>query len=102
MVRHCVLFRWKSNVTKADIDRVSDLLRSLPSSIPQIRSFCFGPDLGLVEDNYDFAVVAEFDGESDYQVYAQHPQHLKVVGEGIKPLLEERVAVQHRTDTESF
>src|SRR5438270_92879 len=60
MVRHVALFRWKDGTTAADVSRVEEGLRPLPSQIPCIRAYRFGRDLGIQEGNADFAVAAAF------------------------------------------
>lgn len=95
MVRHVALFHWKQGTTAADVSRVEEGLRPLPSQIPCIRSYRFGRDLGLQEGNADFAVVADFDDEAALRTYAQHPVHVAVINERIRPLVRSREAVQY-------
>ena len=58
MVRHVVCFRWKEGTTPEQVDEVAAALRELPRLIPEIRSFKFGPDMGVNAGNWDSAVVA--------------------------------------------
>jgi hypothetical protein len=69
MVRHVVCFRWKEGTTPEQVDEVAAALRELPRLIPEIRSFKYGPDLGVNAGNWDFAVVAEFDSIDDQTIY---------------------------------
>ena len=45
--------------------------------------------------NFDLAVVADFDDEAGYRVYATNPEHLTVIAERIRPILADRAAVQY-------
>jgi stress responsive alpha/beta barrel protein len=95
MVRHIALFRWKPGTTAADVLRVEEGLRPLPSQIPCIRSYRFGRDLGIQEGNADFAVVADFEDEDALRTYAEHPVHVAVLTERIRPLVQSREAIQY-------
>jgi len=96
MVRHIVMFRWIDGVTDEQRAAVRRALAALPGSIPEIADYRFGEDLDLSAGNYDFAIVADFrDGEA-FLRYAQDPTHLATVAEHIRPIVRERVAVQHR------
>ena len=77
------------------IRAVTDGLALLPSQIPEIRSYRFGPDLGLGGGNDDFAIVADFDDADAYRRYAEHPAHRHLIAELLTPILSGRHAVQY-------
>lgn len=92
-IRHIALFRWRNDVTPAQVALVEERLTELPGAIPELRSYDFGPDAGISEGNYDFAVVAEVDDRAGFLTYRDHPAHqaaLAVIG----PMLQERAAIQ--------
>ena len=91
---HVALFTWDAGTTDQQLLELSEALARLPGLIPEIRSYRFGPDLGLGEGNFDFAVVAEFDSADGYRVYATHPAHVDVITRLIRPLRDRRSAVQ--------
>lgn len=95
MFSHIVLFNWTDDATPNQINDVFANLRGLPAAIPEIRQYRFGRDAGLADDNYDAAVVADFDDEAAYRVYANHPTHKKLIENHLKPIMADRVAVQH-------
>ncbi len=86
--------RWKPGTTAAQKQAVREGLAALPAAIPEIRSYQFGDDAAIVEGNYEFAIVAEFDSASDFCTYAAHEAHQKLIAERIRPILRERAAVQ--------
>ena len=94
MFRHTVLFKWKPEAANEEKQRVATELAKLPSIVPSLRAFAFGPDAGLANTNFDFAVCADFDDEPGYFVYRDDPAHREVLDRYIKPILEQRVAVQ--------
>ena len=95
MFRHVVLLRWVPDATAEQQSHLESGLAELPSLIPEIRSYVFGADAHVNEGNFDFAVVADFDDFDSYLVYRDHPDHVAVITERIRPILAERAAVQH-------
>lgn len=96
MIRHIAFFRFKDEVTNADIDRLDGSLRSLPSRIDAISEYSCGRDLGITDGSWDYAVVADFADESAYEAYQAHPDHVEVSTNVAKPLMAESLRVQFR------
>jgi len=97
VLKHVVLLRWKPEASDADKQAVRDELATLPAAIPEIRRYVFGDDAGLADGNFDFAIIAEFDNRPDWQTYATHEQHQRVIAEHIRPILQDRAAVQYES-----
>jgi Stress responsive A/B Barrel Domain len=94
MIRHTVLFTWKPEATEEEKQRVATEVAKLPSIVPSVRAFASGPDAGLNQGNFDFAVTADFDDEDGYVAYRDDPGHREVVQRYITPILDRRAAVQ--------
>jgi Stress responsive A/B Barrel Domain len=99
MIRHIVLFRWNDGVSAVDVAAVHDALSGLPAAIPAIRTYTHGPDLGLGEGTWDYAVAADFDDAAGWQVYDEDREHGRVRSEVIRPLVRERAAIRIALDT---
>lgn len=95
MVRHVALFRWKEGTSPEAIAAVGDAVGGLPAAIPGVRAYAFGPDLGLIDGTFDFAVVADFDDEDAYRTYAHHAAHEEVSARFIRPITTDLVRVQY-------
>jgi hypothetical protein len=93
--RHVVLLRWVDSATADQRAAVESGIAKLPSLIPEIRSYVFGADAHVNEGNFDLAIVADFDDFDSYLVYRDHPDHVAVIAERMRPILAERAAVQH-------
>lgn len=89
-----MVFRWSDGVSDEAKNAVSTGLAALPGQIAAIRAYRFGPDAGLADGNWDFAVTADFLDEARYLEYRDHPAHRAVIVELIAPIAAERVAVQ--------
>nr|WP_062337477.1 Dabb family protein [Herbidospora sakaeratensis] len=94
MFRHIVLLRWVDEATDDQKAAVVAGLETLPANIPEIKNYVIGTDAKINEGNSDLGIVADFDSPDDYVVYRDHPVHLKVVADFIKPILAGRAAVQ--------
>ncbi len=94
MIRHIALFRFKDDVSTDDIDRLDAGLGSLPGKVPSIRGFTTGRDLGINDETWDYAVVADFDDIDGYRAYHEHPAHVDVVTTLTKPLTADLKRVQ--------
>jgi hypothetical protein len=97
MIRHVVLFAWIPEATDKEKHQVAEELGALPPLLTGLRSFSAGPDAGIIEGNFDFAVVADFEDTESYLAYRTHPAHRAVVDQVINPITKERVAVQYET-----
>ena len=95
VLRHVVLLRWRPEASDADLQSIRDGLAELPEAIPEIRRYVYGDDAKIAEGNFDFAIVADFETETDYHIYAKHDQHQKLIAERIRPVLQDRSAVQY-------
>jgi len=98
MIRHTVLFTWADGVTDAQVAHMVAELEARVAPIATISSYVHGPDLALVDGNADYAIVADFESVDDYVVYRDHPDHVAVIAESIKPLVAQRMAVQYDID----
>jgi hypothetical protein len=94
MIRHVVLFRWNAGIDDAHIAATTAAFQRLPGLIPQIKSYAFGPDLGVAATNFDYAVTGEFASVDDFLAYREHPDHQELVETYIVQYVTERVAVQ--------
>ena len=95
MIRHVVLLTFKPDTTEAQIEALAQALSGLPGRLPRIRSYKFGRDAGINDDQASFAVVADFDTTEDYVEYRDDEEHNRIIVELIKPILVTRTAVQY-------
>ena len=95
MIRHVVLFRWTDEATPEQKQRAADELGRLPALVPSLRVFSLGPDLGINQGNFDFAVAADFDDVDGYLAYRDHPEHRAIVAQFTTPIVAQRFAVQY-------
>lgn len=94
MIMHVVTFTFRPDASQDQIRALNRELATLPSKIPALRSYHFGSDLRLRDGNADFAVAAVVDDAEGVRGYLDHPDHVKLVNEFVKPIVATRNAVQ--------
>lgn len=98
MITHVVSFNWKPETTSEQLAAISAGLATMPSNVASIRTYEFGADLGANGDaNMDFAIVATFDDVEGWRAYDEHPHHVQVRGDVIRPWIAERASVQFQS-----
>jgi hypothetical protein len=95
MIRHVVLFTWDDEMTDNLEGQFAAELTALAPTLPGVLSYHAGPDVGLVEGNFDFAVVADFENAESYLGYRDHPEHQDIIGRLSRPHLRTRASVQY-------
>ena len=91
---HLVAFRWRAGTSPAAPAALRSALLAMAADLPQILSYRCGPDLGVLDGSWDFAVVAAARTVEDLRSYLDHPSHVAIVENLVRPILEQRVAVQ--------
>jgi hypothetical protein len=92
--RHIVLLTLGDG---CDLERLVTDLRALPASVPTIRTYVVGVDLGISDGNATIGVVGDFDDRAGWEAYRDDPEHQRIIIEQIRPHLLGRSAVQHDT-----
>jgi len=102
MILHIAAFRWKEEVTEADVSALTDALMAMAEGIPEIRSYVAGANLHLRPAGSDYGVAAILDDQEGLDAYLDHPDHLAVYEKFIGWMLAERAAVQLPISEGSF
>ncbi|GGH40015.1 Stress responsive A/B Barrel Domain [Cribrihabitans marinus] len=76
MIRHIVMFNWKPGTDPAVVDQVSAGFAKMCEAIPHVQSMSWGPDQGLAEANFDYAMTADFASVEDWNSYQAHAEHV--------------------------
>ncbi len=94
MIRHIAMLTLKPDAPDTAVQSLEEGLSLLGQTITEIAAYTYGSDLGLRDGNYDFAVVADFENDEDFKIYADHPDHQAFIQDRVAPILEKRVSVQ--------
>lgn len=95
-LRHVVMFKFKDGTSEADIKKVEDAFRALPSKIKEIKGFEWGTNNSPENLNQGFThcFFLTFDSEAGRAVYLPHPAH-KAFGELLRPYLDKVLVVDY-------
>ena len=94
MIRHCVMFKWKDDVTAEQLAAFVEGLKELGEGIDTVRGFAYGDDIGINEGNHDLCVTVDFDDEAGYAVYRDDADHQAFIAAKVRPILASRAGVQ--------
>jgi Stress responsive A/B Barrel Domain len=83
VIVHVVLFSPKPDLSETDRRTLLDALTTASSGIPSIRRFRVGKRVKhslpgyeqMMRDDYEFAVIIEFDDLEGLKSYLRHPAH---------------------------
>lgn len=77
MLRHVVMFKFKDSASPADIKKVEDAFRELPSKIKEVQGFEWGKNNSPenLNQGYTHCFFVTFKSEADRAVYLPHPAH---------------------------
>ncbi len=101
MLRHVVLFKWKSKTSPEKIEEIEAALSGLPAKIPEIAGFEWGTDVSVQDFDAGFThcLVVSLASEHDRDVYLPHPAHAEFIALS-RPHVEDLIVVDyHPHDT---
>ena len=98
MLRHVVMFKFKDSASPADIKKVEDAFRALPSKIKSIKGFEWGTNNSPegLDQGYTHVFFLTFDSEAGRAEYLPHPEHKKF-GAILTPYLDKVTVLDYWT-----
>ncbi|HLM06573.1 MAG TPA: Dabb family protein [Blastococcus sp.] len=96
MIRHVVVFTWSEAADESRRRTAIEALRRLREDVGGMTSFVVAEDAGLIDGNADTVLIADFPDADAFSRYAQHPAHLAVLAEHVRPWLADRSVLQYR------
>ncbi len=79
MIVHIVMFKFKDENKKENLEQVKERLENLLNEIPTLKSMEVGIDVNHSQRAMDLSLYSTFDDEEGLKTYATHPAHLEVV-----------------------
>ena len=98
VLRHVVLFKFKADVTDAQVQEVVDAFAALPQKIDTIIDFESGTDISVEDKHKGFThgFLVTFNDEKGREIYLPHPDH-KEFGKLVGPRLEDVLVFDYWT-----
>jgi hypothetical protein len=96
VLRHAVFFKFKDSAAKADVERIVDAFRALPSKIKEIESLESGESISKsgMSDGLTHCFLLTFADEAGRDAYLPHPDH-KAFGDVLRPHLEKVFVIDY-------
>lgn len=98
MINHVVMWRLldmaEGRSKQENSEIMKEKLLALENKIPQIKYIEVGLNINPTDAAYDIVLITHFHNEEDLNIYANHPEHVKV-GEFIGKVRSERVVVDY-------
>lgn len=98
MILHIATFRWKDDVTPADVADLTTSLRAMAAGIPELASYECGESLRLRPGGADYGVAAIVADEAALSAYLDSAAHAEVYERLLGRMIAERAAVQLTVD----
>lgn len=95
MVVHIVTFKFKEENKQANIIQAKQMLENLMGAVPTLKSIDVGLNFSQEERAMDMSIITVFESKEGLDVYAVHPEHLKVV-DFIKTVVEYSKVVDYQ------
>jgi len=90
MIKHVVILTLKEN---SPLKEIREKIIDLKNYIPEIIEIEVGIDIRFDKNPSDIAIITNLKDKKDLEIYANHPKHLEVIKNYIKPYLKERRVV---------
>lgn len=84
MFVHIVLFKWKEDAPKYEIDKIFDELKSLRNMVPGLVGLRCGENFSEYNHEYTHGLVVSFKDLKSLEDYKKNADHLKIVKKIIK------------------
>jgi len=92
MIKHVVILTLKEN---SPFEEIKEKILELKNFIPEIIDIDVGIDIRFDKNPSDIAIITILKDKKDLEIYANHPKHLEVIKNYIKPYLKERRVVDY-------
>jgi len=79
MVKHIVMFDFKDENKKENLQEAKVMLERLIETVPTLKSMEVGLNFSKEARAMDLSIITEFETKEGLELYANHPEHLEVV-----------------------
>lgn len=99
MIKHIVMWKIKDNNDSSSKINVAHQIKSeleaLNGQIQGVLRLEVGIDFLKSEASYDVVLYSEFESKEALDHYQNHPLHIKVANDTIKPMITSRIVVDY-------
>ncbi len=96
MVEHLVIFKFNENASDSNKINMLKSLNNLKNEISEIKDLSCGENFTARSQGFGFGLRVLFESESELNIYLEHPAHVKVVNEVIKPIISDLLVIDYQ------
>lgn len=98
--RHVVLFKFKDDAPKVEIEKVERAFHALPAKIDVIQDYEWGTNVSPegLDQGFTHCFFLTFKNKADLEKYLPHPEHKKF-GASLKGLIDKVIVVDYIAKT---
>ncbi len=82
MIKHIVMWKLKEHAEGANKEKnaqkIKSMLEGLKDQIKEIVKIEAGINFNPLKNAYDVALYSVFQNQNDFEIYRNHPEHLKI------------------------
>jgi len=95
-LRHVVLLKFKDDAPAAEVKKIEEAFRALPSRIPEVVDFEWGTNNSPenLADGFTHCFLVTFNDAKGREVYLPHPAHKEFVAL-LKPQLDKVLVIDY-------
>lgn len=90
-----VLLKFKNEVSRETISRIAEDLKALKGKLEGLIDISIGENFSERSKGFNVGLVVRFSDEKSLGYYQNHPEHLKILTEQIRPNVDDVIAVDY-------
>lgn len=95
MIKHTVMFRFRSDLDDETRNSLIAEYRSFPKVFSSMRNFSFGKNISERDDTFEYAFSVEFESEAALKAYLSSKEHEEHVVRRFRPAIQARAIVSY-------
>jgi len=95
VVEHLVILKFKEDATQEQVDAFLENAKSLRDKFEGVVDLSVGANFTDRSQGYTHGVCVRFRDRADLEHYLPHPDHVAVVENYIKPILDDLIVIDY-------
>ena len=101
MIKHLLMFRFRSDAPEPARAALLREYRDFPKTFPWMRNFTLGRNASKRDQTFDYAFSIDFDSQADLDRYLSSKEHEEHVVLRFRPLVEARAIASYEVPDDS-
>ncbi len=93
MIEHLVFLKIRDEA--GAVETIANALVSLKGRVPAIKDISCGRNVSDRSKGFNLGLRVLLETEADIEAYRVHPEHMKILNEMIKPVMEDMIVIDY-------